>query len=320
MSKKTIDVLFEDPEIPSQKFALISIVGPHMPQQCDVWGLKVRGVTDSLEKAKTLTQKLIRIDNTYDIYTVEVGKFFPLTVEPHELDNVEYQNSQLNELVKTYLENRELANDQWHQRKANLIQDAIREGKSQDELANRPEHPIAVLQRIKHFEQQIKETVDTVDSIKQDLELSKQKYNSYSTEERELAQKELETAINSTLNEVSSSNESSLDDIREQLKNDLTVTESTVDKDLTLIVKDMSDLEDELQELNVFKNGLDKTTSPNMIKRVDDSIKTVEEKIKTLKDKLTNTKQVNDYINSNYTNSEWDYLNKSTPSNSLNLN
>ena len=57
-----------------------------------------------------------------------------------------------------------------------------------------------------------------------------------------------------------------------------------------------------------------------MIKRVDDSIKTVEEKIKTLKDKLTNTKQVNDYINSNYTNSEWDYLNKSTPSNSLNLN
>ena len=38
---KVIDYLFEDPEITNQKYALVSIVGPHMPQKCDVWGLKV---------------------------------------------------------------------------------------------------------------------------------------------------------------------------------------------------------------------------------------------------------------------------------------
>lgn len=41
---KTIDYLFEDPPITGQTYALVSIVGPHMPQKCDVWGLKIRGV------------------------------------------------------------------------------------------------------------------------------------------------------------------------------------------------------------------------------------------------------------------------------------
>ena len=95
MSEKTIDYLFEDPEIPNQKFALISIVGPHMKQKCDVWGLKIRGVSDTLEKAKTQCQKLLRIDNDYDIYTVEVGKFFPLTVEPNQISDVEYENKHM---------------------------------------------------------------------------------------------------------------------------------------------------------------------------------------------------------------------------------
>ena len=104
---KSIDYLFEDPEIPSQKYALVSIVGPHMPQKCDVWGLKIRGTTDSVDKAKTLCKRLLRLDNNYDIYTVEVGKFFPLAVEPNEISDIEYQNDQLNTLVKSYLENKE---------------------------------------------------------------------------------------------------------------------------------------------------------------------------------------------------------------------
>ena len=72
---KIIDYLFEDPEITNQKYALVSIVGPHMPQKCDVWGLKVRGTAESLESAKALCKRLLRIDNNYDIYTVEVVNF-----------------------------------------------------------------------------------------------------------------------------------------------------------------------------------------------------------------------------------------------------
>ena len=65
--ENSIDYLFEDPPIPSQQYALISIVGPHMPQKCDVWGLKVRAVAGSIEEAKKLSQKILRVDNNYDI-------------------------------------------------------------------------------------------------------------------------------------------------------------------------------------------------------------------------------------------------------------
>ena len=101
MSKEnSIDYLFEDPPISNQQYALVSIVGPNMPQKCDTWGLKIRGTTDTLEKAKTMCQKILKIDNNYDIYTVEVGKFFPLVVEPHQIQDIEYQNQQLNTLIK----------------------------------------------------------------------------------------------------------------------------------------------------------------------------------------------------------------------------
>jgi phosphoribosylformylglycinamidine (FGAM) synthase PurS component len=113
---KVIDYLSEDPEISGQKFALVSIVGPHMPQKCDVWGLKVRGVADSVAEAKQMTKRLMKFDNMYDIYTVSVGKFFPLNVEPYDVKDVEHNDEKLNELMKSYLKNREDANEHYHQR------------------------------------------------------------------------------------------------------------------------------------------------------------------------------------------------------------
>jgi phosphoribosylformylglycinamidine (FGAM) synthase PurS component len=146
---KYVDMLSEDPEISGQRYALVSIVGPHLPQKCDVWGLKVRGVADSVAEAKQMTKKLMKFDNMYDIYTVSVGKFFPLNVEPYDVKDVEHDHEKLNELMKNYLKNREDANAHYHQRKQDMMEKAIREGtkESQAELANKPEHPIAVLQR-----------------------------------------------------------------------------------------------------------------------------------------------------------------------------
>jgi hypothetical protein len=120
---KSIDYLVEDAPIPSQRYALISIVGPHMRQKCDVWGLKIRGVADSLDTAKALTKKIMKLDKDYDIYTVDVGKFFPLAVEPYDVSNVEYENEQLNALVKNYLENKEKANEHWHHRKQEMMKE-----------------------------------------------------------------------------------------------------------------------------------------------------------------------------------------------------
>lgn len=192
---KTIDYLFEDPIIPSQRFALVSVVGPNSNQKCDVWGLKVRGVAETESEIKSLAQRLMKVDDTYDIYTVDVGKFFPLVVDPTAITNVEYQDKQLNELVKNYIQNKELANQHWTKRKNDMIKEAINEGKSQD-FANKPEHPVAVLHRINTYKETLEKLQQELDSTNAELSAAKSKFLDYSQEERDLAEKEVKSVVN----------------------------------------------------------------------------------------------------------------------------
>lgn len=313
--QKVIDYLFEDPSITGQRFALVSIVGPHMPQKSDVWALKIRGVADTLEKAKNMSQKLMKIDQDYDIYTVEVGKFFPLVVEPHQVGEVEYQNEQLNSLIKSYLQNRESANELWHKNKNDMVKEAIREGKSPEEMAKRPEHPIAVLQRIDNFEKMIEEMRENLSSVQKDLELSREKYSQYTDEERKIAENELKNAVEQNVETVDTSDSSlSLQEIRTQIISDVTGETSKEEKN-TEIENIMSQLklnETELKELNEFKRSINEAVSPNVYKRTLENIKNVESEISKLKDKLMDKEMVNTFINSNYSNSEYDYLQSSS--------
>lgn len=308
---KTIDYLFEDPPVPNQQFALISIVGPEMPQKCDVWGLKIRGTAESAEKAKSMAQKIMRIDNTYDVYTVEVGKFFPLAVEPDAIGNVEYQNSQLNELVKTYMENKEQANEHWNKRKNDMIKEAIREGKSQEELAQKPEHPVAVLQRIKNFEESVNNTKEELEALESDLQLTKRKFLSYTDEERELANKEVQSAIENNLEvNVPVDNELSLHEIRDKLMGELDSNDVTEESSsqISKVIDNLQEREDELNELNDLKTSMDKSKSPKVYNRLLANISECQDAISKLKFQLNNENTVNEYINSNYSSSQYDYL------------
>jgi len=302
---KEIDYLFEDPPINGQKYALVSIVGPHMPQKCNVWGLKIRGVADTLEKAKSNTQKLIKIDNSYDIYTVEVGKFFPLNVDPHDVGNVEYQNDQLNKMIKQYLENREQANEHWHERKNQMIQEAIKEGRNQQELANRPEHPVVVLQRIRTHESSINELTEKLEETKELLKLAQEKYSKYTEEEKEQAQKELDASLKA-ISEENDGNKQSLDDIRKELSTLQPQSAETSEIDKTL--DKIKSLEEELDELHNIKNTLMSSSSKHILPKTLESIKNVENEINNLKSNLNNQNLVNDFINKNYSTSPIQHL------------
>lgn len=316
MSKgKVIDYLNEDPEIPQQKYALISIVGPNMKQKCDVWGLKIRGVANSLETAKALTKKIMRIDKDYDIYTVDVGKFFPLAVEPYDIGNVEYENEQLNALVKNYLANKEQANEHWHQRKNEMMKEALREGQAeaQEELANRKEHPIAVLQRITNFESKMKELTEQLDSLNQDLKLSKEKYNSYTQEEKELADRELRKAIESNMevNESSSSVVSeqpklSIEEIRNEIMNELK-DEEPLDE-IANILTQLKKFDDDIRDIETTLDTIDKKNSPTVFNTLSKQLLNLHTSKNVLKEKLNDTNTVNKYINSNYQEGKHDTL------------
>jgi hypothetical protein len=310
-NEKVLDYLFEDPPLQNQKYALVSIVGPNMPQKCDIWGIKVRGVAGTIDEAKRISQKILRIDNNYDIYTVDIGKFFPLVVNPLEINEIEYQNDQLNKLIKNYLENRETANDFWHKRKSDMIQEAIKEGKNQEELSNRPEHPIAVLQRIQNYEKTILEIQENLSNLQQDLQLSKNKFESYSEDERQIAQNELKNAIDNNLESITVENkqtEISVEEIRAQLLDDFnlqsneTTTDDQNDININSVLDKIKNLEKELEEMTTFKNSIIKESAPSAYKRVEQTIKEIETELSNSKTQLNNKQLINDYINENYEN------------------
>jgi len=305
---KVIDYLFEDPEITNQKYALVSIVGPHMPQKCDVWGLKVRGTADSLENAKALCKRLLRIDNHYDIYTVDVGKFFPLAIDPLKVQNVEYQNDQLNSLIQSYLENKDNANDLWNQRKTEMIDDAIKEGKNQKEFANKPEHPISVLHKIKNYEESIADTERSLESLKEELSRARNKFDNYTEEAREIALKEFKTALEDNIKQIEDK-PITVDDIRKELESEFQneLSRSNEPPSVDSIISTIQSLEDELSELETFRLSLSSTASPKGYETIVNKINKLKQEIETLKSKLNNKELVNSYINENYPESKYNF-------------
>ena len=183
-----IDYLFEDPPVSGQTFGLVSIVGPNLKQKCNIYGIKIRGVADSLDRAKNMSQKLTKIDPDFDIYTVEIGKFFPLDVDPMNVSTVEYQNNQLNELVKNYLENRENANIEYERRKNDMIKQAITEGKSKQNSDT--EHPVAILNRIEELNEKMKAAKQQLEDVSSALTYNKGEYDKFTVDIKEKAEEE----------------------------------------------------------------------------------------------------------------------------------
>lgn len=175
-----IDFLYEDPEIPSQKFSLISIVGPEMPQKCSVWGIKVRGACDSMESAKELSRKLNSIDPNYDIYTVETGKFVPLVVDPSKV-KAEYANEELDKLMKGYMENKEQAKSAWEKNKNEQIAKAAAEGSS----GGQKRTPELIINTIKTLKARLAELDSEKSSLLESLADYEDSFSKLTPEEQE---------------------------------------------------------------------------------------------------------------------------------------
>lgn len=260
---KTIDYLTEDRPIPGQKYALISIVGPNYKQNCDIYGIKIRGFASTEGEAKKLTQSIMKYDNNFDIYTAPVGLFFPLDVDPSKVKNVEYANSQLNDLIKNYTENRVEADNQFHIRKQEMIKEAIKEGKNQEEMSTKPEHPVSVLGRINEFSNKITDYLDKIEALKQDQELAEQKFQSYTKQEQEEAKTIIENGINQELqnkdNEQKDRKELEqvvVETITSEFKESKTCSLEELQKDLSRFLEETTPIETTLESLEKIKHQI----------------------------------------------------------------
>jgi hypothetical protein len=75
--------------------------------QTTMRGLKVRGSYSTAEEAAARAKKLQRNDPIHNIYVAEVGKWLPWDPSPNSVKDQEYQNDELNNLMKAYKENEE---------------------------------------------------------------------------------------------------------------------------------------------------------------------------------------------------------------------
>jgi hypothetical protein len=70
-----------------------------------VQGLKIRGVYDTYGEATHRAKALQKIDPSFNVYVGQVGRWLPWDPEPHEVQEQEYAEDQLNSLMKKYKEN-----------------------------------------------------------------------------------------------------------------------------------------------------------------------------------------------------------------------
>lgn len=73
--------------------------------QTTMRGVKIRGVFSNTKEAEIKAKKLQSRDKYHNIFMAEVGKWTPWDPNPSEIADQEYNNDQLNSLMKKYKEN-----------------------------------------------------------------------------------------------------------------------------------------------------------------------------------------------------------------------
>ena len=97
-------------------------------------GIKVRGVYDSYKEASVRAQVLRRRDPSFNVFVGQVGYWLPWDPECESVPEQEYQEGQLNELVKKYKENLNNRDDLYEQVKNERIEKAKREVNAKKEM------------------------------------------------------------------------------------------------------------------------------------------------------------------------------------------
>ena len=90
-------------------------------------GLKIRGTYDTYKEAAVRAQVLRRKDPSFNVFVGQVGSWLPWDPECDKVQEQEYQEQMLNDLVKKYKENMENSNDMYDQLKEEQIKKAREE-------------------------------------------------------------------------------------------------------------------------------------------------------------------------------------------------
>lgn len=123
----SVDYLTEDTFLPSdQKFVCISFL-TDSEKKTTLSGIKIRGVFSNYDAACAHAKKVQSIDPYFNVFVGDMGKWLPFDPNPDSeaVKESEYQNDQLNNIMKSYVENQEKAKVFHEQRKTELMRQSV---------------------------------------------------------------------------------------------------------------------------------------------------------------------------------------------------
>ena len=93
--------------------------------QTSTFGIKIRGVYNTIEEANIRAKVLQKIDSSFNVFVGQVGYWLPWDPNPDLIGNQEYSNDQLNKLAKKYQENEILRDNFYEEEKQKKIKESL---------------------------------------------------------------------------------------------------------------------------------------------------------------------------------------------------
>lgn len=125
-------------------------------------GLKVRGVYDTHKEASVRAQVLRRKDPSFNVFVGQVGYWLPWDPECEQIQEQEYQETMLNDLVKKYKENLDNRDNMYEQMKEEQLKKAKEENKMKREKLAEEEN-VEVKESTTEDKEKIEELREIVD-------------------------------------------------------------------------------------------------------------------------------------------------------------
>ena len=120
------------------KYSRNELLEAEFYEQCDykttMRGIKVRGTYDTYREAKVRAEVLRKKDPSFNVFIGQTGYWLPWDPECSDIPEQEYQENQLNELVKKYKENLNNRDSLYDQMKHEKIEKAKKEVEAKKEI------------------------------------------------------------------------------------------------------------------------------------------------------------------------------------------
>ena len=180
-----IDNLSEDPPVPGQKFVLYSFCSPVGVMNCNVWGIKIRGVYDSEDAANKANERLSKLDKYFDICVGEVGRWYPYDGEgeSENMTEVKYRDEKLDKIIAKQRETKMESLKDLISKKKDSVK--TQQDNAAAAAANLPPGKLRALQAMERMrkkrEKQLAEK-ERIDKLREEIDKEKEEVNKLNKE------------------------------------------------------------------------------------------------------------------------------------------